>query len=161
MIKRRQLLQAGASAALLSVIPWRAQAEDVRSALLSSDLVYLSPIKSDGSLSSCQAEIWFVMMGKDLYVCTRTTSWRAQAPVKGLTDTQFWVGDLGVWKRANYQSLPVVKGEASIESDQQKVESALQLFGQKYASGWGTWGPRFRNGLKDGSRTMLKYQLAV
>lgn len=160
-MKRRQLLQAGASATILSMIPWQTQAQDVRSALLSSDLVYLSPIKSDGSLSSCQAEIWYVMMGSELYVCTRTTSWRAQAPRKGLTDTHFWVGDLGVWKRADYQSLPTVNGIASVETDEQRIQAALQLFGQKYASGWGTWGPRFRNGLKDGSRTMLRYQLAV
>ncbi len=160
-MKRRQFLQAGASAAILSIVPWQTQAADVRSALLSSNLVYLSPIKSDGSLSSCQAEIWYVMQGTDLYVCTATSSWRAQAPRKGVTNTQFWVGDLGVWKRADYKSLPEIKGLASVETDDAKIETALQLFGQKYASGWGTWGPRFRRGLKDGSRTMLKYQLAV
>jgi len=160
-MKRRDLLKAGASAAMLSMVPWQTQAADVRAGLMSSSLVYLSPIKPDGSLSSCQAEIWFVMLGTDLYVCTATSSWRAQAPRKGVTNTQFWVGDLGVWTRANYQSLPEVKGFASVETDEARVESALQLFGQKYASGWGTWGPRFRNGLKDGSRSMLRYQLAV
>lgn len=146
---------------MLSIIPWQTQAADVRSRLLNSKLVYLSPIKADGSLSSCQAEIWYVMQSADLYVCTATSSWRAQAPRKGLTETQFWVGDLGVWKRADYRSLPEIKGIASVETDDAKIESALQLFGRKYASGWRTWGPRFRRGLKDGSRTMLKYQLAV
>lgn len=67
-MKRRDLLKAGVSAAVLSMLPWQTQAADVRAGLLSSNLVYLSPIKSDGSLSSCQAEIWFVMMGTDLYV---------------------------------------------------------------------------------------------
>ncbi len=160
-MKRRQFLKAGASAAVLSVLPWHTQAADVRAELLKSNLVYLSPIKADGSLSSCQAEIWFVMMGKDLYVCTASDSWRAQAAGKGVTNTQFWVGDLGVWKRADYKSLPEVTGISSIETNAESIEMALQLFGQKYASGWGTWGPRFRKGLKDGSRTMLRYQLAV
>ena len=160
-MKRRELLKAGTSAAVLTMLPWSTQARDVKSALTSSNLVYLSPIRANGSLSSCQAEVWYVMVGADVYVCTATGSWRAQAPRRGVVNTQLWVGDLGVWTRADYQSLPSIKGTASVESDAARIETALQLFGQKYASGWDTWGPRFRQGLKDGSRTLLRYQFAV
>lgn len=162
-MQRRTFLQA--SLGTLAAVHWpyalaaETESSPVEQALLDSDLVYLSPIKTDGSLSTCQAEIWFVMLDEDLYVCTRSGSWRAEAPAKGLTNTQFWVGDKGVWKRAKYQSLPKIKGIASIETDADTIESALEKFGQKYSSGWRTWGPKFREGLEDGSRTLLRYKL--
>ena len=130
----------------------------VRSALVSSNLVYLSPIQRKG-LSSCQAEVWYVMLGADIFVCTDASSWRARAPARGVTSTRLWVGDLGVWKRVNYQSLPSTTATASIETDAIVIEQALAQFGRKYSAEWDTWGPRFRRGLADGSRTLLRYKL--
>ena len=159
-MQRRTFLKATASASVLVAVPWQQlMADEIDKALLDSDLVYLSPIKADGSLSKCQAEIWYVMVDRDLYVCSRSRSWRVRAPRKGIVNTQFWVGDLGVWKRAKYQTLPKIKGIASIETDEDRMEAALQQFGKKYPSGWGTWGPRFRKGLKEGNRTMIRYRL--
>ena len=46
---------------------------------LSVAVVYLTPLRSDGSESRCHAEIWFVADGDDVFVCTPGDSWRAQA----------------------------------------------------------------------------------
>ena len=162
-MKRRSLLRFGAAVPVLTAaatLPLRSEAADVRSALTESSLIYLSPVKSDGQLSSCQSEVWYVMLGADAYVCTATSSWRAQAPRRGLTKTRLWAGDLGYWKSADYTSLPSALVEAAIENDPEVNEAALAEFGRKYSAEWGTWEPRFRSGLKDGTRSMLRYRLA-
>ncbi|MGV0034254.1 MAG: hypothetical protein ACNYPE_04565 [Candidatus Azotimanducaceae bacterium WSBS_2022_MAG_OTU7] len=160
-MQRRTLLQAGLASLTLAAIPFSLRANDANRALADSNLVYISPYRSDGSLSSCQAEVWYAMLGADVFVCTASSSWRAQAPLKGLSRTRLWVGDLGVWKNADYESLPAIVAQASIESDARALESALQQFGYKYSKEWGKWGPRFRKGLADGSRTMLRYTLSA
>ncbi len=128
--------------------------------LRSSDLVYLTPIKSNGMESSCQAEIWFVYDGASIYVCTGSESWRTQAPKQGLTSTKIWVGDLGRWKatKGKYKQLPSLMAQASIETDTQEQERVLELFGNKYSLSWLVWGPRFRKGLGDGSRSLIRYK---
>ena len=160
-VQRRTLLLAGLASVSLAAIPFTLRASDANLALSNSNLVYLSPYQSDGSLSSCQAEVWYAMLGADVFVCTASSSWRAQAPLKGLSKTQLWAGDLGVWKNADYESLPSATAMASIESDDEVLESALQQFGYKYSREWDKWGPRFRKGLADGSRTMLRYKLST
>lgn len=165
MMQRRAFLTHGLTAAAALALPLpvfsaSGPAQTARQALVESNLIYLSPIKAGGLLSRCQAEVWYVMLGADAYVVTRTDSWRARAPVAGVTQTKIWVGDLGVWKRANYQSLPSVNASASVETDSGRIDAVLEEFGRKYSSEWGTWGPRFRNGLKDGSRSVLRYQLS-
>ena len=124
-----------------------------------SSLVYVSPIKSNGELSSCQAEVWFVANGADYYVVTDATAWRARAPGAGLPTAQVWVGDVGQWKRSGgkYKKLPGMVTDASIVRDERLHEVILADFGRKYSSEWPTWGKRFKDGLANGSRVMLKY----
>ena len=160
-MQRRAFLQAGLASVTLAAIPTSLRASEANIALLESNLIYLSPYQSDGSLSRCQAEVWYAMLGADVFVVTASESWRAQAPLKGLTRTKLWVGDLGVWKGVDYESLPTVVAEAKVETDEKVLESALQHFGYKYSREWGKWGPRFRRGLADGSRTMLRYGLSA
>lgn len=159
-MQRRVFLQAGLAAVLLNGVPASLRASEAKTALLDSNLVYLSPYQSDGSLSRCQAEVWYTMLGADVFVCTASNSWRAQAPIKGLVKTKIWVGDLGVWKRAAYASLPAVVADARIETDKKVLSSALKGLGDKYYREWKKWGPRFSRGLIDGSRTMLRYELS-
>ena len=164
MLNRRSLLIGSLGSAALAALPFRVIAthhKSTASALDASSLVYLTPVKSDGNLSSCQAEVWYVMLGPDMYVCTATSSWRAQAPRKGLSKAKMWVGDLGSWRSADYKSLPEINARASIETDDATLEKVLGQFGLKYPAEWGTYGPRFRGGLADGSRTMLRYQLSA
>lgn len=158
-MQRRQFLSGSLAAAMLLAVPFRTRASEARIALTESNLIYLSPVKSSGELSSCQAEVWYAMLGPDIYVCTAADSWRARAARLGVNSTKIWVGDLGVWRRADYQSLPSVMATAGVETDQAKITAVLAQFGRKYATEWPTWGPRFKNGLADGSRTMLRYEL--
>ena len=151
-IRRRQVLQLGLAAPLVSLVPSVL-------ALQSSPLIYLSPIQTSGKLSRCQAEVWYVSEGEDMYVVTDASAWRAKAVAQGLNTAQIWVGDVGLWQRSNgrYLQLPSLVASAETVSAADVHARMLTLFGRKYADEWGSWGPRFKQGLEDGSRVMLKY----
>ena len=89
-------------------------------------------------------------------------AWRARAIGRGLAKSQVWVGDVGQWQRSDgkYKNLPSLVANGSQVDDALEHVRVLEIFGGKYADEWGTWGPRFRNGLADGSRVLLKYQPA-
>ncbi|MCZ6500966.1 MAG: hypothetical protein O6945_00460 [Gammaproteobacteria bacterium] len=165
MITRRTLIKLSVSAPLLTIVPTSVLSKigtdgGIKSAMRDSALIYLTPIQSNGDESSCQAEVWFVNDGIDMYVCTSSKSWRAQAPARGLNRARVWVGDLGSWKRNNgkYKQLPQVDAEATVVSDDAMTQKALDLFGDKYPVQWIVFESRFRNGLADGSRIMLRYR---
>lgn len=161
MITRRKFLMTTGSVAVVAGFPYLARAsQNLQSAMQDSDLIYLTPIKSNGEESSCQSEIWFVADGTDMYVCTATSSWRAQAPREGLDKARVWVGDVGVWTRSDgaYKDLPSVMTEVTVIDDKAIQEKALDLFGDKYPLQWIVYGPRFRNGLEEGTRTLLRYR---
>ncbi len=124
-----------------------------------SDLIYLTPIQTNGRESSCQAEVWFVTERDDLYVITAADAWRARAARSGLEQTRIWVGDVGEWDdSARYKALPEVMASASIVGDEDTHARVLDIFGDKYPVQWLVWGPRFRKGLADGSRVLLRYE---
>jgi len=131
-----------------------------RQALAKSRLVYLSPLRKNGLESTCHAEVWFAARGDDFYVVTSATAWRNEAIGKGLDRARVWLGDYGVWKGNDlFKSAPSYVAKSSVVAGgDAAIELSLEAFGEKYASEWGKWGPRFRNGLQDGSRVMLRYQ---
>ncbi|MBT4494787.1 MAG: hypothetical protein HOC70_16200 [Gammaproteobacteria bacterium] len=159
-MKRRSFLIGCAAVPSLSALPRQSEATEAKAALTESNLIYLSPVKSNGELSSCQSELWYAMVGADVFVCTATESWRSRAPRRGNTKTRLWVGDLGYWKNADYQSLPSIITNASVETDADAIEAALVQFGQKYVAEWGKWESKFRDGLADGSRSMMRYAVS-
>lgn len=130
-------------------------------ALAESPLLYLSPLRSNGALSRCQAEVWFQALPGAAVVVTRSDAWRARAIRQGLTATQLWIGDVGLWRRSNgsYRSLPSARATGTTVEDAAEQARLLDLFGAKYRREWGVWGPRFRRGLNEGSRVMLRYDL--
>ena len=150
-------------ASLIPVIPLLAQEHepDVYDKLRVSRLIYLTPIKSDGFESKCQGEVWFVYDGTDIFVNTQADAWRAEAIRKGLTAARIWVGDFGFWTRSNgaYKDAPSLELTGKIESDADEWEEVFPVFGAKYSDEWPTWGPRFKNGLEDGSRVLLRYSI--
>ena len=165
MINRRTVL-AGATLAPFALLARRVAAqsstlnEAAAAALQSSQLVYLTPIKSDGEESRCKAEIWFAYHAGAVFVVTPADAWRAQAIGRGLTRTRLWVGEFGVWTRAEnaFREAPEVMATGSMESDAEMRAKVLAVMGEKYAgAGWGNWGPRFEKGLASGERVMLRY----
>jgi len=165
MLNRRRLVVAGgslAAVALAGVPRLRAQSSalDLPRALVESELVYLSPLRSDGTLSRCQAEVWFAYVDDAIFVVTASDAWRAQAVTRGLQQTHVWVGDVGQWQgsREAYLRLPALKAHADFVRETDAQTRVLTAMGGKYSAEWGVWGPRFRNGLADGSRVMLRYR---
>ncbi len=125
----------------------------------SSRLIYITPIKRDGSESTCQGEVWFMREGDDLFVVTQSDAWRARAVAVGQDVAKIWVGDVGVWTRnPEYVELPSFMARASLVSDASLHAGLLEKFGRKYSDEWPVWGPRWKNGLADGSRVLLRYQ---
>lgn len=124
-----------------------------------SPLIYISPLQSNGALSSCQAEVWFAALGQHLYVVTDNNAWRAQAVRQGLTQARIWVGDVGLWQRSKgkYLELPQIDAVGALTVDPTEHLPVLQHMGRKYASEWDNWGPKFHNGLINGKRVMLRY----
>ena len=163
MITRRHLVTACGGALALSALPISligSQALSLKQAIESSDLIYLTAIRSDGSESSCQAEVWFVPNGPDLFIVSATNSWRVRAVKKGLNKARIWVGDLGQWRgtEGKYKSLPGLDALATEVTDAAEHEQILDQFGSKYPLGWVVYGSRFREGLADGTRTMVRYR---
>ena len=131
-------------------------------ALETSKLIYLTPIKTDGEESRCKGEIWFAYHGGHVYVVTPSDAWRAEAIGRGLTRARIWVGEFGVWTRANgaFRDAPEVMATAALETNAETQSAVLESLGAKYGeAGWNTWGERFRKGLADGSRVMIRYAL--
>ncbi len=164
-ISRRRALRLGGSAlgAALLTRPLRAAGADgaaLPRAMAGSDLVYVTPLLRDGRESRCQAEVWFVADGGDAVVVTATDAWRARAVRQGLDRARLWVGDEGVWTESDgaYRFLPSTLAGVSQIEDPDEHARLLEQFGEKYSLSWIVWGPRFRNGLREGSRVMLRYR---
>lgn len=133
-----------------------------REALGRSPLVYVSPLRRDGQESRCHAEVWFASDGDSVLVVTSAKAWRARAIRMGLTRARLWVGDHGEWDRSGetqaFRGAPAFLAMASLESSQKEHDHALVLFGSKYTREWSDWGPRFKKGLADGSRVLIRYR---
>lgn len=160
---RRKFLTTGAAIAFcispVSQLVFAKESPAV-AALDKSALIYLTPILSNGKESSCHGEVWFVHHEKEIFVVTQHDAWRAQAVRQGLNTAAIWIGEFGVWKSAKdqYRSAPYLRISGRLEDNAETHAQILEKFGQKYADEWGSWGPRFRKGLADGSRVMLRYQ---
>jgi hypothetical protein len=166
-LDRRQFIRsAGLTAAALLLPPRFARAdagplsEAARTALSESPLVYISPLKTDGTESECHGEVWFVTDGDDVLLCTGALGWRARALEGGMARARLWVGDYGVWKQAGgkFREAPTFDATAVFEAAASKREEALEAFGQKYPDEWSKWGPRFRDGLANESRVLIRYR---
>jgi len=165
---RRSFLASSAAAAAALLLPrGRARADEAfvlpeatRVALAGSPLIYLSPLRSDGAESVCHSEVWFVQDGVELLVVTASDRWKARAVSSGLDRARIWVGDFGRWKKAEgrFKTGPSFVAKARFDADASVIESALAAFGAKYPDEWGKWEPRFRKGLADGSRVLIRYR---
>jgi hypothetical protein len=169
-LSRRGFLRAStaASAALL-LPPGRLRADEAfalpdetRAALAQSPLIYLSPLRSDATESRCHGEVWFVQDGAELLVVTASDRWKAVAVRRGLDRARIWVGDFGRWKKSDgrYKTGPTFLARGRFDAESSVIAAALQAFGAKYPDEWGKWEPRFRKGLADGSRVLIRYRVS-
>ena len=161
-LNRRRWLQLAGTAAGAGLLPagTRAAGAPLATAMAESDLVYLTPLLGGGRESGCQAEVWFVADGGDAVIVTASDAWRADAVRRGFERARLWVGDVGVWTDSDgaYRALPSTTATASFIDDPDEHARLLEVFGDKYSLEWIIWGPRFRSGLKEGSRVMIRYR---
>ena len=157
-LSRRQVLALCGSLPLLQPM---ALGDTHTQVLETSPFAYISPVKSNQALSRCQAEVWYVRFKGALYVCSDTVSWRVKAVSQGLVQARLWLGDVGDWDKSNqaYLRLPTYTANADIVSEATLWDELMPLFGEKYPLEWLLWRASFRNGLADGSRTMIRYRL--
>lgn len=164
---RREALVLSTVAACGALLPPRLRASEapagpaaIEAALAESELIYVTPLRADGRESACQAEVWFAADGADAFIVTASDAWRARAVKSGLSRARVWIGDVGVWRDSDraYRNLPSMEAQASVITDPNEHARVLELFGDKYTLEWVIWGPRFRNGLEEGSRVMLRYR---
>ena len=165
-INRRQAL-GGAAAVIIagfSVSRIALAADSPAVAFLDkSQLIYLTPLLTNGQESTCKAEIWFVHHNAEIFVVTQADAWRAEAVRRGLSRASIWIGEFGPWKKANdkYRSAPHLTIEGQLEVDAKVHAAVLDSYAKKYAAEWSSWGPRFNKGLADGSRVMLRYKVSA
>lgn len=142
--------RACAALLLCLFLPWPAPAAlapDVTKALESSQFVYISSTRKDGTLSQ-PAEIWFMYHDGAVYVGTRPNSWRVRRIKAGRPDAKIAVGSVGG---------PSFTATGSLPDDPAAQELLLKEFARKYPQGWQTHEQSFRQGFKDGSRVLVKY----
>lgn len=165
-VNRRQALTGGAA---LFVAAWAnpragfAADSPAVAALDKSSLIYLTPVVSKGRESACHGEVWFVHLEREIYVVTQSDAWRAEAVRRGFARAKIWIGEFGSWKSAKdrYRSAPYLEIDGKLETDNAVHSAVLAEFGRKYTNEWSSWEPRFRDGLADGSRVLLRYQIAA
>lgn len=165
-LTRRAFVSGTAALGVWLALPRRARANEpaaAREAAATSPLIYVSPLKTDGSESRCHAEVWFVRDGGDLLVVSEATCWRAVAISRGLDRARIWVGDFGVWKRSQgaFRKAPSYVARGVLDRDPTARARALEAYGRKYADEWGKWGPRFEKGLASGDRVLIRYAPAA
>src|SRR4030095_2616481 len=81
-LDRRSFLAAAATAL---VLPRRLFAAEPRPVdlLEKSDFVYLSPLRKDGSESTCHGEVWFGWLDGTVIVNTRRGAWKGEGVQEG------------------------------------------------------------------------------
>ncbi len=167
MIRRRTFLRATLSLLLWpAVAPSRAKGEppaSVAQLLETSPYVYVSPLRSDGSESTCHGEVWYGWLDGDVVLITAADRWKARSLARGLDHARIWVGDHGSWKRAigrneAFRDAPSFEARASVARDEPLLDRLLALYATKYPEEIGKWRNRMRQGYADGSRVLIRYR---
>lgn len=157
-------------AAALGLLFWKlprpgraaALAADTRRALESSGFVYVSPLRGDGSESSCHGEVWYGWLEGAVVVIVSRDSWKARAVGRGLVRARIWVGDFGRVKgflgsNEAFREGPHIEARAVAVQDAALLERLLSRYEHKYPEEIDRWRGRMRGGYRDGSRVLLRY----
>ncbi len=131
-----------------------------RELLGSSPLVYVSPLRADGSESRCHGEVWFFRDGEDVVLATGKDTWKARALRKGFDRARIWVGDFGAYSAAKDKvaAAPRFDARAEWDFDRAVFTRLLEAYARKYPGAWSNWKPRFESGFQNGSRIMIRYK---
>jgi hypothetical protein len=117
-------------------------------ALETSPYVYIATQRKDGSFGT-PAEIWFMYDQGAVWMASPTTAWRVKRIRAGRTTAQIAVGA---------KNGPTFAATGSFVRDPAAYEKLYAAFAKKYPQGWTQYETRFRDGLRDGSRVLMRYQ---
>jgi hypothetical protein len=124
-----------------------ALAPEVVRALEQSPYVYIATERKDGSFSP-PAEIWFMWDQGAVWMASPVTSWRAKRIRAGRPKARIFVG-----KRDG----PMLTATGTFVRDPAAYDRLYATFAKKYPDGWSRYEAKFREGLKDGSRVLMRY----
>lgn len=142
-----------------------ALAPATRRLLVTSQFVYVSPLKADGTESTCHGEVWFLWEDA-VIVNSRRGTWKVKALERGLDRARIWVGDYGRWKgilpggstNEDFRKGPSFEARASFETDRSVLERLIETYEDKYAGEFDRWREDMRTGFYSGKRKLIRYE---
>lgn len=120
---------------------------ELQKALESSKYVYVQSTRLNGELSKA-AEIWYMYHDGAVWVCTPTTAHRVRRIQAGKTAARVAVGK---------PDGPSFTAKSSLVKDPEVNKVLFETFAKKYADGWSSYEKQFKEGLANGSRTLVRY----
>lgn len=124
---------------------------ELERALTQRAYVYVATERKDGTFGT-PAEIWFMWDQGSVWMASPATSWRAKRIRAGRTKARIAVGS---------KDGPTLTATGSFVRDPAAYERLYATFAKKYPDGWPKYEARFREGLKDGSRVLMRYQVSA
>jgi hypothetical protein len=128
--------------------PSAALSSDQQKALDSAKYVYIQSTRKDGKLSKA-AEIWFMHHNGAVWVCSPNTTHRVKRIQAGQTKAKIAIGK---------PDGPSFNAKGSVVKDEAVNKVMFETFAKKYADGWSSYEKQFKDGLANGSRTLIKYE---
>lgn len=123
---------------------------ELQKALDSSKYVYIQSTREDGKLSK-PAEIWFMPYNGAVWVASPPTTHRVKRIKAGKTTAKIAVGK---------PDGPSFNAKGSIVTDPEVNKAMFETYAKKYATEWKSYEQKFRDGLANGSRVLIKYEPA-
>jgi hypothetical protein len=123
---------------------------ELQKALDSSKYVYIQSSRKDGKLSK-PAEIWFMPYNGAVWVASPPTTYRVKRIKAGQTQAKIAVGKADG---------PSFNAKGSIVTDPAVNKALFETFAKKYTNEWKSLEQKFRDGLANGSRVLIKYEPA-
>lgn len=138
-----------ACVALLASTPTRADvlSSAIVTALETSPYVYIASQRKDGTFGSA-AEIWFMYDQGAVWMASPPTAWRVKRIQAGRSTARIAVGS---------KTGPTFTARGALVRDPAVYERLYATFAKKYPDRWPGYEARFRDGLKDGSRVLMRY----
>jgi hypothetical protein len=159
-----------AGAAALALWPSRALAQsagvapDTAKLLETSEFVYVSPLLSGGTESTCHGEAWYAWLDGQVVVNSRRKTWKVKAVEKGLDRARIWVGDFGRWKQGltgarneKFREGPSFEARAAFTQDRALLDRFLDTLAKKYPDEFGRWREDMQTGVYSGQRKLILY----
>ncbi len=119
----------------------------VRDQLASATYVYIATQRKDGTFGK-PAEIWFMWHDGAVWVGTPPTTWRVKRIKHKRPNAKIAVG------KADGPSFEAV---GSIVKDAKVADLLRETYAKKYPDRWPGFAEKFKEGLKDGSRVLVRY----